>query len=209
MRLVWRMRLRRVRMRCGRVLGGRLPWLRCRVFLRLRFVVRWRLFVHLLLSLVAWLHGVALPLLLRIALLQFLALLLLRCVVLLHVLALLLPYRVVLLHRFALLLSLVALLLLQSLLLGGRTIFLRGVRLLHGLLPLLAHRARPRRPCGPRGLFERSHPVPCMRCGAHAEPGRSSVHQRAKSDVLWMNVFSFEMFTLPKPVVASQPAFAL
>lgn len=162
-------------MRGGRVLGGRLPWLRCRVFLRLRFVVRWRLFVHLLLSLVALLHGVALPLLLRI--------------VLLHFLALLLPYRIVLL--------------------GGRTIFLRGVRLLHGLLPLLAHRARPRRPCGPRGLFERSHPVPCMRCSAHAEPGRSSFHQRAKSDVLWMNVFSFEMFTLPKPVVASQPAFAL
>ncbi|WP_179255466.1 hypothetical protein [Burkholderia sp. HI2714] len=188
MRLVWRMR-------GGRVLGGRLPWLRCRVFLRLRFVVRWRLLVHLLLSLVALLHGVTLPLLLRI--------------VLLHVLAWLLPYRIVLLHRFALLLCLVALLLLQLLLLGGRTIFLRGVRLLHGLLPLLAHRARPRRPCGPRGLFERSHPVPCMRCGAHAEPGRSSVHQRAKSDVLWMNVFSFEMFTLPKPVVASQPAFAL
>ncbi|VWC07087.1 hypothetical protein BME24068_05147 [Burkholderia metallica] len=39
--------------------------------------------------------------------------------------------------------------------------------------------------------------------------GRSSIHQRAKSGVLWMNAFSFEMFTLPKPVVASQPAFAL
>ncbi len=36
-----------------------------------------------------------------------------------------------------------------------------------------------------------------------------TIDQRAKSDVLWMNVFSFEMFTLPKPVVASQPAFAL
>lgn len=41
------------------------------------------------------------------------------------------------------------------------------------------------------------------------EPHRSAHGQRAKSDVLWMNVFSFEMFTLPKPVVASQPAFAL
>lgn len=51
--------------------------------------------------------------------------------------------------------------------------------------------------------------VPCATDDAHPEPGRSSVHQRAKSDVLWMNAFSFEMFTLPKPVVASQPAFAL
>lgn len=41
------------------------------------------------------------------------------------------------------------------------------------------------------------------------KPHHSSRDQRAKSDVLWMNVFSFEMFTLPKPVVASQPAFAL
>lgn len=47
----------------------------------------------------------------------------------------------------------------------------------------------------------RNHPRP--------EPHRSAHGQRAKSDVLWMNVFSFEMFTLPKPVVASQPAFAL
>lgn len=41
------------------------------------------------------------------------------------------------------------------------------------------------------------------------EPAPSARRQRAKSDVLWMNVFSFEMLTLPKPVVASQPAFAL
>ncbi len=47
----------------------------------------------------------------------------------------------------------------------------------------------------------RNHPRPEPHCSAH--------DQRAKSDVLWMNVFSFEMFTLPKPVVASQPAFAL
>ncbi|EDT39508.1 hypothetical protein BamMEX5DRAFT_4707 [Burkholderia ambifaria MEX-5] len=56
----------------------------------------------------------------------------------------------------------------------------------------------------PRTRFRagvRNHPRP--------EPHRSSHDQRAKSDVLWMNVFSFEMFTLPKPVVASQPAFAL
>lgn len=57
--------------------------------------------------------------------------------------------------------------------------------------------------------FTRLRAVLGARNGAHAEPERSSAHQRAKSDVLWMNVFSFEMFTLPKPVVASQPAFAL
>lgn len=51
--------------------------------------------------------------------------------------------------------------------------------------------------------------VPGVRDCPHPEPPRSSRDQRAKSDVLWMNVFSFEMFTLPKPVVASQPAFAL
>lgn len=67
----------------------------------------------------------------------------------------------------------------------------------------------PRRFCGLRGLSKRSHPIPCVRDGAHAEPERSPLHQRAKSGVLWMNAFSFEMFTLPKPVVASQPAFAL
>lgn len=57
--------------------------------------------------------------------------------------------------------------------------------------------------------FTRLRAVRGARNDAHAEPRRSSAHQRAKSDVLWMNVFSFEMFTLPKPVVASQPAFAL
>ncbi len=57
--------------------------------------------------------------------------------------------------------------------------------------------------------FTRLRAFPGARIRAHPEPGRSSAHQRAKSDVLWMNAFSFEMFTLPKPVVASQPAFAL
>lgn len=59
----------------------------------------------------------------------------------------------------------------------------------------------------------RGSPYPRFRAGVRnhprPEPRRSSRDQRAKSDVLWMNVFSFEMFTLPKPVVASQPAFAL
>ena len=51
--------------------------------------------------------------------------------------------------------------------------------------------------------------APGARNNPRPEPYRSSRAQRAKSGVLWMNVFSFEMFTLPKPVVASQPAFAL
>lgn len=59
------------------------------------------------------------------------------------------------------------------------------------------------------GSFTRLYSIPGGRGGARPEPRRSSIHQRAKSDVLWMNAFSFEMFTLPKPVVASQPAFAL
>ena len=109
------------------------------------------------------LHGFALALLLRIVLLQRLALLLLGCVVLLHFLALLLLYCVVLLHRLALLLQL---------LLGGRTIFLRGVRLLHGLLPLFAHRVRRmlRRCLGMR--FVRT--VLCERARRRRAPGRAS-----------------------------------
>lgn len=66
-----------------------------------------------------------------------------------------------------------------------------------------------RKPARLRGFFTQLHALPGARNGAHPERRRSSIHQRAKSDVLWMNAFSFEMFTLPKPVVASQPAFAL
>ncbi len=67
------------------------------------------------------------------------------------------------------------------------------------------HADNPRRLLSLRGLPDTG----CVRYVALPHPVRSTIHQRAKSDVLWMNAFSFEMFTLPKPVVASQPAFAL
>lgn len=60
-----------------------------------------------------------------------------------------------------------------------------------------------------RGARSDADAAPGAQNDPHPEPRRSLHDQRAKSDVLWMKVFSFEMFTLPKPVVASQPAFAL